>query len=758
MQLNFREKLFYTSKQLKLSFFLTLLVSSFISFVSFFLYYDYRSKLDRELHQPNAELLQMNIDVTNRAFRSYDSKAVQLSFHPAALGYVTASTEDKKKAASELHFYFKETVYEEEIVSVYVVDAVRQRMVSSVNGVEYSISEGSDQSWAAFIQEMERKPLLIKRRTEGSGHASQSQGAELISLYRPIRSEGKLAGLVVVNLDYDRLFTTIHTQLKAPQYIFNLDGELIYPKKNLAIGEADMRHVVETLNIRPFTEVKLDSRLYLANQAFSDMTGWRWVSVISLDDLLTHARLVRNIIVSLSLLSILIGCIAIYYYSYTAYRPLKRIRELIVQEGHSRHDEDLEDIEQSIRRLMKEFDRKAALNKQSLVEIRSKYVQDVLFRRIGAKETQFKWQRYFQDWTEEPLAVVMVSINRYKAWSARFDEEDQLLLKFALCNLIHEIAESGWHSAHVFLDKENVVFILQPKHYTHHVADSSLSELFQKVIDLSAKYLHLQLSIGLGSQVKSVFQLRQSFMEAKAGLSRRLYEGYAKVIEYTLGLEPTDLPLEQANRWKQRWEQSIEDGNSEAAAETIEAWMEWIKEHRPAPESVYSFADEWMERLLHLYETHELTKPHELEDYTSHHLRMMDLSDLTGLLRNLSTEAAEGLKHRAARREYTLVQKMIEYMETNLAENIGLQQVADSVQMSTSSVSSMFKQETGYGVFEYLTKLRIEKACRLLQETDRKIADVASFVGYQNETSFIRSFRKAKGTTPGKYREVRRIF
>ncbi|MDQ0496021.1 AraC-like DNA-binding protein [Paenibacillus brasilensis] len=74
--------------------------------------------------------------------------------------------------------------------------------------------------------------------------------------------------------------------------------------------------------------------------------------------------------------------------------------------------------------------------------------------------------------------------------------------------------------------------------------------------------------------------------------------------------------------------------------------------------------------------------------------------------------------------------------------------------MSVSSVSSMFKEETGSTVYDYLTGLRMKKACTLLCETQLKISEIADQVGYRNENSFIRVFCKHKQVTPGKFREI----
>ena len=53
---------------------------------------------------------------------------------------------------------------------------------------------------------------------------------------------------------------------------------------------------------------------------------------------------------------------------------------------------------------------------------------------------------------------------------------------------------------------------------------------------------------------------------------------------------------------------------------------------------------------------------------------------------------------------------------------------------------------------QYLISYRMEKACRLLDETDLKISDVARSVGYEDEFMFTRMFKNKKGISPSEYK------
>jgi AraC-like DNA-binding protein len=100
--------------------------------------------------------------------------------------------------------------------------------------------------------------------------------------------------------------------------------------------------------------------------------------------------------------------------------------------------------------------------------------------------------------------------------------------------------------------------------------------------------------------------------------------------------------------------------------------------------------------------------------------------------------------------------RMIDYMKQHLSEPIGIPEIAESIGISSSLASQVFKQESGETIYNFLTQLRMERAAELLLKTDNRISDIAMMVGYQHENSFIRSFRKYKNITPGKYRDMMR--
>ena len=96
----------------------------------------------------------------------------------------------------------------------------------------------------------------------------------------------------------------------------------------------------------------------------------------------------------------------------------------------------------------------------------------------------------------------------------------------------------------------------------------------------------------------------------------------------------------------------------------------------------------------------------------------------------------------------------MDFVEAHLGEEITLQSAADAVHLSKNYLCSIFKKERGETFFEYLTRMRIEKAKELLRKTEDKVYVIAQEVGYTDYTYFSQVFKRQTGVTAGEYREI----
>jgi AraC-like DNA-binding protein len=82
--------------------------------------------------------------------------------------------------------------------------------------------------------------------------------------------------------------------------------------------------------------------------------------------------------------------------------------------------------------------------------------------------------------------------------------------------------------------------------------------------------------------------------------------------------------------------------------------------------------------------------------------------------------------------------------------------LAARVGVSASALKQRFRALTGEPLGAYITRLRIDTAARLLQDTEAPVARIAGEVGYRSEYAFNRAFTRARGQSPGRYRKAAR--
>lgn len=100
-----------------------------------------------------------------------------------------------------------------------------------------------------------------------------------------------------------------------------------------------------------------------------------------------------------------------------------------------------------------------------------------------------------------------------------------------------------------------------------------------------------------------------------------------------------------------------------------------------------------------------------------------------------------------------MLRKVQEYIDSNYEkENLSLNEVAGAVGVSANYLSAVFSQSMNRTFVEYVTDKRMEKAKKLLRDTDESSGEIATLVGYKDPHYFSFVFKKTQGISPREYR------
>lgn len=97
--------------------------------------------------------------------------------------------------------------------------------------------------------------------------------------------------------------------------------------------------------------------------------------------------------------------------------------------------------------------------------------------------------------------------------------------------------------------------------------------------------------------------------------------------------------------------------------------------------------------------------------------------------------------------------KVQHYIQQQLANSLSVLQLSQQCHMSERTLLRQFHRSTGYKPLEYIQRVRIQKACELLENSSQNIDNIAAAVGYNDVNSFRKRFTSVIGITPSEFRK-----
>lgn len=721
--------------------------------VSMTSYYVSKSVLQEELSEPQRQMLQLNMSVIDDSIKESDQVSIQVALNSHIYTFLTNENQNSFANISELYQLLSTLINNSKYVkSIYVHDLERGSFVALPQGYSSSRLTFVDSEWVSVAGEFGDKRTLIKKRQlpEGAG----SKGSE-ITLFRQIMILGQFKGIVAVNLKVDELFARLNppvlNNLNRMRYIVNEQGEVLYSASNYDVDQEAIRQDLGELAGDGSGELEYNRRKLLVNWLESPVTGWRFVSIVEQDSLLAKSKNVRDVVLLVSLAALALGAATIYYINAAAFRPVRRLKQLFHAPDHAGgkavHQDGI-DLEKLAGEILTNHAHLSQLIRETMTEASSKLLYDLYIGNLtGKRDIEEKWSRFFEEWSDAPVTVVILSIDRYDAFARAFSGSDRSLFKFAMANITAELFEGQYRIVCADFGNDKTAILLQPK-----AEGGDMEQTLKEAINVVARLLKFSVSAGISTPQTDIVRLRQGMLEAENALTYRLYRGYGQVIAFQgvsghEAVEPMsdEGALDELIRW-------IEAGEEREALEALDRLAAYIRTQYGYPTAAVCFLEAAAARIEQLRPADEALPAGAYERFDTLHLE-----DILKELAARIVPLVQGFHRLIVSKDFIMCHRMIDYMKQHLGAPIGIPEIAESLEISSSLASQVFKQETGETIYNYLTRLRMERAAELLVKTDMRISEIAAEVGYQHENSFIRSFRKYKSITPGKYRDMMRI-
>lgn len=378
-----------------------------------------------------------------------------------------------------------------------------------------------------------------------------------------------------------------------------------------------------------------------------------------------------------------------------------------------------------------------------------KYLSFLLQSRPGSQEDALKRLKTLQFPIENRYCAVALAAPA----RGTFKSEDTDLILVATKNMADDLLEaSGFHRYTYYNDASALVCVAS---FDFQNGDELLESTLNKLQERMSFYFEVRIFAGIGRQVENPTMLSRSYQEAQTALNYQGILDSGTVVHYK-NIKRMEAPvLQDTDRILQKALELLKNGDEEELSVLLSGLFNNLAaESSNGIDKVREFSFAYVAAVLSEYLALELDNLMESCTRVLGELAAAtNTQDLFSCLFGLSREVmAQQGRRRSKSRNY-VIDAAKEYMIENLSnEKLSLDMVSSHVGLSSVYLCRLFHKESGVSFTEFLNAARIEKAKKLLKETNLKVFEVSYQSGYSNPKHFSYMFRRLVGLTPLEYK------
>ncbi len=523
---------------------------------------------------------------------------------------------------------------------------------------------------------------------------------------------------------------------------------------------------------------KVNGKKYALIYISSAKYGWKYVSTVPYSVFWEKANYVRNLVIISVLLSILGGGLLTYYFSRRNYSPIDELVHYLsnkVRIDYNKDYNELNFIREAVSKTVTEQERNNYILKQQNMALKSNYLVKLLKGTLGNDALISESNSTFDiTFLSDNFAVLLFYFEDTGSILTGPEDTDELkrveLARFVVSNVVEEI--SSQKNAGYAVEIDNMVACLIS--FDKESLKDARAELI-RITEEAFKFLDEKFKLHLSASVSSVHNtaaaISHAYSEAVETMEYMIVLGNKGVVCYD------DIPKELKGipesiyyyplMLEQQLINSIKVGDVEKAKEILDHIFEANFEKPAVPVQIakcllFDLAGTMIKTINEISDGGErqfLEKFNPVarllgcQSVKEMRLMMMEILEEVSEFGKAKRKTVAFQKRDMLNKEF--IEKVVQYIENNYSNSsLNVSIVGNEFNTASPYLSKMFKEYTGEGMLDYINKYRIRKAKELLRDYRYTIYDVARNVGFVDSNTFIRSFKKYEGITPGKFKET----
>lgn len=262
-------------------------------------------------------------------------------------------------------------------------------------------------------------------------------------------------------------------------------------------------------------------------------------------------------------------------------------------------------------------------------------------------------------------------------------------------------------------------------------------------------------TIAIGNCYSSLISIGKSYLESCSAMDYRLINGRNSLLFYSELAENNPNLAEYPTQLMQMYPRILHTWDVEAIRAHLNKIQHYLSTHSISLQLVKCICYELLNGFLNEVRTLDASSPDGLNSIGDVFsiVEFDSIKELIEEIHVLTQRICEYMNRFQDDRIHLFQKQCMEYMQQNIGNSqFTLESLADQFGITPQTLRSRFKQVTGTTLIETMKKLRLQRACLLLETTELGISQIMAEVGYIDASSFSRTFKKETGLTPGEYR------
>jgi two-component system, response regulator YesN len=560
-------------------------------------------------------------------------------------------------------------------------------------------------------------------------------------------SKGKLFPIIVKNqlypnlyivafADVDKITSAYHRSINDNFYILNDKGTRIFALNNIQAHDLPAFDYTHSF-------VKKGKYYYFYKKGIS--TGLTYVNVIPDENISSQIARLNFTLGSLLIVAVAISLITSILFTMRINSPVKQIIESIqhfkTHKGTRSSIKEFDMISESVSHMIK-------TNQDIHEDLTNK---NSLLRHYAYTNKLKKIHNNFQDLKDlfaenKPFIFILFQLKFKNRFLDQIDTETDRATYFVREYISRIIAQKFVDTFTFQIENDQILSLV--------FADDCETDLIEtlenlkRVFDLDKDYCLL--TIAVSSQYNNATEFTSAYEQVvKLNKQRKLID------ETQIILKNSDQDLHDplTSALEQEFDTYLHAGNDAALIQFVHRILSQMDKQNAKAADFYQFGEQISKKVTNALITINLDREIQLNDLYNQLINCYNLQQLEQFIGQLLTDSAGLIKRKKEDRDH-IISFVIDHIETAYFEDITLDTVAEKMNITGGYLSSYFKEKTGGNFTDYLHEVRIRKTKEILLQSNKKIQDIATQVGYLNMNSFNRMFKKYTGQTPSDFRNT----